>query len=159
MAWEQIQKVQGRFAYNAEWATHPCVSVTRHGLGLNEQFLSVFAQKKREAIILIDKQNKLIGIKFPTGEDVNGAYRLNETSAHKKGGRVSKSISCKRIPKAFPEFVGNCYRAVLNSEQRMIVVTLTSENKVGEGADAEDQSDATADSSTSSQKENRSDAT
>lgn len=127
MAWEQVQKIVGRQSrHGTSWDSYPCVSIYKGGICFNKQFDDIFAKNKKEVMVLIDKEQKLLGFKFPVGEEVTGAYRINRFSPKS----VVFHISCITIPKTFPELLGNAYKATLNSGERIVVVSLDPSNKI-----------------------------
>lgn len=130
MAWEEITKrVHGRSAFGAGWLKYPAVSINSNGLTFNAIFIDAFAVKIGTNLqVLIDKGQRRIGIKVCTdpGAAHDGLWPAREAS--KKG--TALYIGCSAVSKAFADARGRAFRAHMNAGERVIEISLSSENRL-----------------------------
>ena len=126
MAWELQQSNSRNFKsgnekYGAAWAERPMVAILKTGLHCNKAFAEIFGYKPKEAVnVFFDKGRKKIGFQRPnTTAASDAAYRI--AAAHKG----SLMITCGRVAKIFPEFVGKAFPAALNNSDKIIEVQLS----------------------------------
>ncbi len=130
MEWEPVlKKGAGRgHAHGIGWLKYPCIAIVKAGIRANRPFMDAFGVAEGTRMFLFfDKTNRRIGLKKAiNGEDVESAFTFRNDSSHANSLLMSSVV----ISKTFPDCQGRAFRAMLNASERVIEVSLCTENIV-----------------------------